>query len=266
MSEIEFYRDNDLPFFELKSCNTSALSYKKHAHEEYSIGIVDQGKSRFWYEGKVDEVHSKTMVFLPPDLVHSCNPVNRNQWEYKMLYVRREWVQGLMESRESNILNNPIVKNVSKCGNIKTVSRILENVKAKINPLEKEASILAVFELALSGEKKVCPVNVKSEQPKLKITKEYLQNYFTQKVTLDQLEQVSGVNKFHIIRLFKEQFKIPPHAFQTMLRINYAKKELGKNRQTAEIALDAGFYDQSHFIKVFKSYTGVTPDRYQKLI
>ncbi|MPM80175.1 HTH-type transcriptional activator Btr [bioreactor metagenome] len=266
MREIEFYRDNDLPFFELKSCNTSELSYKKHAHEEYSIGIVDQGKSYFWYDGKVDEVHSKTMVFLPPDLIHSCNPVNRSQWEYKMLYVCKEWVQGFMESRKSYKLNNPIVKNVSNCGTIKTVSGILENLKAKSNPLEKEASILAVFELALSGEKKVCLVNFKSEQPKLKIIKEYLQNYFNQKVTLDQLEQVSGINKFHIIRLFKEQFRIPPHAFQTMLRINYAKKELGKHRQMTEIALDAGFYDQSHFIKVFKSYTGVTPDRYQKFI
>lgn len=266
MAGIQFYRDSDLPFFELKLCNTSALSYKKHAHEEYSIGIIDQGKSNFWYDGKTDEVYCKTMVYLPPDLVHACNPVNRDLWKYKMLYVQKKWVQGFMESRESFVLNNPIIKDVSNYGVLQRVSKMLDSLRSDIIPLEKEAKILSVFDLALTGEKKICQVNYKKEQPKLKIIKEYLQNYFLEKVTLEQLERVSGMNKFHIIRLFKEVFKIPPHAYQTLLRINYAKKELCKHKPMTEVALDTGFYDQSHFIKAFKNYTGVTPEQYQKLV
>ena len=33
-----------------------------------------------------------------------------------------------------------------------------------------------------------------------------------------------------------------------------------------EIALESGYYDQSHMIKDFKSYTGVTPEVYQKML
>ena len=117
----------------------------------------------------------------------------------------------------------------------------------------------------MQGEKKTggnCP----KTHPKLKIIKEYLDSLFLEKITLEQLEHASGLNKFHIIRLFKEAFTIPPHAYQTLLRVNYAKKELCKYRQLAEVAVESGFYDQSHFVKVFKSYTGTTPDRYQKLM
>jgi len=82
---------------------------------------------------------------------------------------------------------------------------------------------------------------------------------------LDDLERVSGINKFHLIRLFKDEFGIPPHMYQTLLRINYAKRQLRKQKQITEVALEAGFYDQSHFHKVFKSHTGITPEKYEKI-
>lgn len=266
MGGIQFYRDRDLPFFEVKICNTSEMSYKKHAHEEYSIGIVDQGRSCFWYEGKVDEVYPKTMVFLPPDLIHSCNPVDRESWKYKMLFINRDWVQGFMKSKGSFVFNNPIIKDVSLYRTFQVVNSMMNSLTSNASPLEKEESIIAVFEQSLQGEKKAGGINCKKNHPKLKIIKEYLDSLFLEKVTLEQLERASGLNKFHIIRSFKEAFTIPPHAYQTLLRINYAKKELCKYRQLAEVAVESGFYDQSHFVKVFKSYTGTTPDRYQKLI
>ena len=263
---IQFYRDKELPFFELKLCNTSELSYKKHAHEEYSVGIVDQGSSLFWYEGKVDALYPKTMVFLPPNLVHSCNPINRNLWKYKMLFINSDWVQGFINSKADSLFNGPLIKDISTFGLAHTLDRMMEMLKSGASPLEKEASLVAVFEQALTGEQKSCNTSCKTEQPQLKIIRDYLQSRFLEKVTLDQLEQASGLNKFHIIRLFKDRFKIPPHTYQTLLRVNYAKKELGKHRQLADIAFDAGFYDQSHFIKVFKNYTGITPDKYQKFM
>jgi AraC-like DNA-binding protein len=261
---IRFYRDKDLPFFELKTCDTSELSYKRHAHEEYSIGIVDQGRSNFWYAGKIEEIGPKTVVFLPPDLVHSCNPIDQTLWKYKMLYINKKWIQDFIKSK-NEISFTPVVKDVSGCKIFDLVNKMVKSLNSSATPLEKEANVLALFEQSLSGEKKTCKVDDEEEQPKLKIIKEYLQSCFAEKITLDQLEAVSGISKFHIVRLFKREFTIPPHAYQTLLRVNYAKKELRRNKPVLEVTYEAGFYDQSHFIKVFKNYTGTTPDRYQKL-
>ena len=175
-------------------------------------------------------------------------------------------MQGFMKSKGSLALNHPIIKDVSVYETFQTINNMIKSLKSNESPLKKEASILAVFEQSLSGEKRTGDITYKKEQPKLKMIREYLHSYFLEKVTLDQLEQASGLNKFHIIRSFKETFKVPPHTYQTLLRVNYAKKELCKHRQMAEVAIEAGFYDQSHFIKVFKGYTGITPDKYQRFM
>jgi AraC-like DNA-binding protein len=265
MNGVQFYRDEQLPYFELKLCDTSQLSYRKHAHEEYSLGIVDKGTSSFWYEGKWEDVNPKTIVFIPPNLVHSCNPQLEDQWKYKMLFINTTWIHRFMDSKERFLFRNPIVEAISDPEIFKMTSKMMENLMEHASPLEKEGSIIALFDKMAVHADQIKNMKIKQELPKLKVIKEYLHSNFCERITLDDLERVSGINKFHLIRLFKDEFGIPPHMYQTLLRINYAKRQLRKQRQITEVALEAGFYDQSHFHKVFKSHTGITPEKYEKI-
>lgn len=264
MNGIKFYRDNDLPFFELKLCNTSDLAYKHHTHEEYALAIVDGGKSTFWYDGQRVEVAPNALVFLPPNLIHSCNPTDPDNWQYKMLFIDPNWVRRLMASREDFTLDKPCIRYIAKAEELTLFNQMIETLTDQVTPLEKETSILNVFDLLFQAECNPCSFCVHKERPKLNLIRKYLEQFFLEKVTLDSLEQVSGINKFYILRLFKATYKVPPHAYQLLLRVNYAKRELRKQRVIADIAAETGFYDQSHFIKVFKSHTGVTPEKYQK--
>lgn len=263
-SKVCFYRDQYLPFFALKQCSTGELSYRKHAHEEYSVGIVEQGKSFFWCKGQTTVLSPKTVVFLPPDSIHSCNPFHPDQWAYTMLFADAKWVQDFISSHKYRSWNRPIVKAAVDHEAVHASSMLLQALRTDASPLEKEAMIAAFFEQTLAGGITLDHVHSNESQPKLKVIRDYVQHCFLEKITLEQLEAVSGLNKFHIIRLFKQFYQIPPHTYQILLRVNYAKKELLKHRPLAEVALAAGFYDQSHFTKVFKAYTGVTPDYYQK--
>lgn len=266
MQDVTFYRDELLPFFELKICNTAALSYKKHAHEEYSIGLIEQGRSCFWYEGKTETVDSNRMVFLPPGLVHACNPMTPDNWRYMMLFIDDEWMKAFIGSRNEPSFDCPIIKSFSTVTGMQRTKTLLATIKTRKSPLEKETNILRLFEAALSGDKQTSGAgNLESlhNEPGVQRVREYLRDCFLEKITLDQLANISGLNKFHVIRLFKAAYHIPPHAYQTLLRVNYAKDELRKKRRLIDVAMASGFYDQSHFIKVFKSYTGVTPEQYQ---
>jgi AraC-like DNA-binding protein len=262
---VKFYRDSDLPFFELKLCNTAELCYKYHTHEEFSLGIVDRGASSFWYEGHITKLGPKTLVFIPPEIIHACNPLEHGNWQYKMLFIDAKWVRKLTESGGSCLFDQPIIRYASRGKEFQKIDQVINSLTGDSSPLAKETAILMAFEQFFRAEYGSNTLDSRAEKPRLKITREYLQQYFGEKVTLDQLEQVSGLNKFHLIRLFKAAFNVPPHAYQTLLRVNYAKRELRKAREIAEVALEAGFYDQSHFIKVFKSHTGVTPEKYQRL-
>lgn len=265
MAGVRFYRDADLPFFELKLCDASYLCYKKHSHEEYSLGIVEHGKSSFWCEGKITEVNPKTAVLIPPGLIHSCNPDRQGRWQYKMFFIEAGWMQRFFANKGMSALNRPVVSGVTTLSAHNALNTLIEPLLQQASPLEKEAGVMAFFEQVVESMEPVrdCPKVI--ELPKLKVIKEYLHNNYLKKITLDELESISGLNKFAIIRSFKEEFNIPPHTYQTMLRINYAKKLLRQKRQIAEVACEAGFYDQSHFHKIFKSHTGVTPEKYQRL-
>jgi AraC-like DNA-binding protein len=262
MAGIQFFRDADLPFYELKICDVGSLAYKKHSHEEYSFGVVDNGKSSFWCEGKTMEVNARTVVLIPPGLVHSCNPEQQNRWKYKMLFVEAGWLQMFLASRKITVLNRPVV---SDRADYPALNGRLKQLTLPASPLEREAGLLDFFEQALQGLQGTRQGNSVKELPKLQVIKDYLHHNYQKKITLAELAQISGLNKFNIIRSFKDEFSIPPHTYQTLLRINLAKKLLRQDRPIVDVVCETGFYDQSHFSKVFKSHTGVSPEKYQKL-
>ena len=93
--------------------------------------------------------------------------------------------------------------------------------------------------------------------------KEYLNENYLKDIMLDDLAKIAHVSKYYLIRKFNDCYGLSPHQYITNLRINYSKKLLKNKKDFADIAIESGFYDQSHFIKCFKEYTGVTPMKYK---
>ena len=263
MAGVQFYRDADVPFFELKVCDASRLCYKKHAHEEYSLGVIEAGSSTFWYQGRTMGVNPETAVVIPPGLVHSCNPQPQEQWKYKMLFVEADWIRRFLQSKGLAAWQQPVVTSLPAAYARHSLHAMLTSLGGPAGPLEKEASLMAVFEQLLQDLPAGRQAARDAELPQLEIVREYLKRNFLCRVTLAELEAISGLNKFTLIRAFKEAFSVPPHTYQTLLRINQAKKLLRQNSQITDVAYATGFYDQSHFHKVFKSHTGVTPEQYK---
>jgi AraC-like DNA-binding protein len=57
---------------------------------------------------------------------------------------------------------------------------------------------------------------------------------------------------------------MPPHAFQTQVRVSRAKTLLLEGWSISQVASQTGFADQSHLTRHFKRLVGVTPGRYQQ--
>ncbi len=263
---VKIYRDKDCTFFEIKLGSKSSLSFKKHSHEEYSLGIVKEGETSFWYDGRFSSLSANDIVFLPPALIHSCNPVNTDRWKFKMLFIEKEWLRSSLEGSGLELDSVAIRYAQGQPLSSSIIDKLMANLTERASPLEKEEFILSLVQHVMEN-KKTCLYPF-SEMPmlRLKQIREYINDSFLEKITLDDLENISGLKRFAVIKGFKDVFTIPPHAYQTLLRVNYAKKELKKGRPLLEVALESGFYDQSHFIKVFKSHVGLTPHRYKSSI
>jgi hypothetical protein len=84
--------------------------------------------------------------------------------------------------------------------------------------------------------------------------KEYLQAYYAQEVSLQELAGVANMSPFHLARLFRQTVGVPPHAYQIQLRLAHARTLLAQGFEVGYVAHETGFADQSHFTRQFKWY------------
>jgi AraC-like DNA-binding protein len=93
--------------------------------------------------------------------------------------------------------------------------------------------------------------------------REYLHEHFNQNVSLACLAELTGLNPFQLLRLFRRHVGVPPHEYLLQIRVNRAKKLLLEGQTPVDAALVTGFFDQSHFCRHFHRLVGVTPSEYR---
>lgn len=264
MADVTFYRDEALPFLEAKRCRKSDLAYQKHFHEEHSIGLIDEGETQAWCEGLLWRVESGRMINFPPHMLHACQPAEVANWKYKMLFIKPEWLEQI-ELPHVDRLQIPFLLEKGKneaCS--KLLNQAMEELSCKGSPLEIETALIELVHTLISKHASDLahePFGM-LEQKYVKRVKEYIHAHYMDRITLEKLELETGISRYHLIRVFKKSMHVPPHAYQNLLRINHAKTELKNRRPIAEIAVDTGFYDQSHFAKAFAKIVGATPQTY----
>ena len=93
------------------------------------------------------------------------------------------------------------------------------------------------------------------------------ENYIEQ-ITLGDLSEHVHISQSHLSFLFKQNVKKTIKQIISELRIAKAKEMIEASPQLliTQIALDVGFGDLSHFEKMFKRYTGITPRGYKSLV
>ncbi len=88
------------------------------------------------------------------------------------------------------------------------------------------------------------------------------QNYF-QKITLDDLAQLTYLNKYYMARLFKQHTGLAPCEFINRFRLEYSRQMLlSEDLEIEQVALNLGFHSHSYFTRCFKREYGMTPKEY----
>jgi AraC-like DNA-binding protein len=76
------------------------------------------------------------------------------------------------------------------------------------------------------------------------------------------LAEELGWSRRRLVARFREEIGLPPKAVARLLRFEHALELVDRGAPWAEVAFNAGYYDQSHLINEFRSITGITPVEY----
>jgi AraC-like DNA-binding protein len=82
-------------------------------------------------------------------------------------------------------------------------------------------------------------------------------------VSLAEAAREAGLSPQHLAASFRARYGVPPHRFQTLMRLDRARTLLAAGMPAADVATQCGFSDQSHLIRHFKRYLGLSPGHYR---
>ncbi|TWT75695.1 HTH-type transcriptional activator RhaS [Posidoniimonas polymericola] len=93
----------------------------------------------------------------------------------------------------------------------------------------------------------------------------HITNHYEEKITLENLAELSHLSVSQFKRVFKQLFRQTPAKYVTHVRINAACLMLRETSLTLEsIAVRTGFYDASHFSRLFKAEMNQTPRSFRE--
>lgn len=92
---------------------------------------------------------------------------------------------------------------------------------------------------------------------------EFLRSEFKRTITLPEVAAIAGVHPSHLAKTFRRATGLTVGEYVRQLRVDYAASLLERgDRSLADVAVACGFYDQSHFSRVFARHVGLPPRRY----
>lgn len=98
----------------------------------------------------------------------------------------------------------------------------------------------------------------------LRKVREYVLAHMEEGISIQVLASIVGLSRFHFTRAFKQSEGVTPHRFLLHCRVKRVQELLAATElPLSEIALAAGFSDQSHCSRRFRELVGITPSRYR---
>lgn len=142
------------------------------------------------------------------------------------------------------------------------VKEMVDETKQKRNHFALKLDMLLRFALIEADRLLEQGASTGSEE-KLRQTIHYIQQYYTEPITLTELANMSGYSYDHFRHLFKAHIGMAPMNYIIHLRMEKAKDMLlARKDNITQIALECGYSNLSYFSNIFKKKTGKNPREY----
>jgi AraC-like DNA-binding protein len=233
-----------------------AHAFDAHQHDTYAIGMTLDGAHRFQYRGESNVCVPGEAMILHPDEMHDGCAGTDTGLRYQGLYVPPSLVQHIVKGKPLPFLKSGVSRDQ------RLVSAVFELLHAhELAPLaEDDALFNFVMTLAaVTGQRPARPAHHFAAALR---AREYIHDNLDRPITLDQLADCAGRDRWSLSKDFRVFFGTSPHRYITARRLSQVKQLVQAGQTLSKAAIDSGFFDQSHMSRHFKRSFGIAPSRW----
>lgn len=261
--EICLYRNKDMN------------STEKHFHDYFEMFFVIDGTVVFEIEEKECLLGSEDIILLPPGVLHREIPgtgyyerivLRLNPWYLNRLSTRKTNLAScfaLAEGKHYHITFDPLTRNRIRAILYEILTETKEHEFGKDILVEAELKRLLIAlnryqSLSLFEEKS----EVKNSGKNIREIMQYINQHYTDNITLDLLCEKFYISKFYLSRSFEHLTGKSVYQYIQEKRIIMAKQLILVGERPTDIYRICGYTNYSNFYRAFKKYSGMSPSQF----
>ena len=257
--------DNDLKI-EAYHFEGIMQKFPNHFHEYYVLGFVASGRRSLTCKNRDYTINAGDLLLFNPLENHTCEQVDDKALDWRCLNIEKD----VMRRTTAEIIGRdylPVFTStvVSQSDTVPVLRDLHDMIMKEVKDFNKEENFYFFIEQLITDYTEPVAETLTQTSGEIQAACDYMEDNYTETITLDDLSKVSGLNKYTLLRNFTKQRGITPYQYLSTIRIGKAKKLLGAGVSPIETALQSGFTDQSHFTRFFKNFIGLTPKLYQDI-
>jgi AraC family transcriptional regulator len=232
----------------------------RHSHERAGFIVVLQGTFTETYGRRTRDCAPSCTIFRPSEEVHD-NHFHKEGGRCFNIQFDFKWLERVREDA-------PVLKESADFygGTLFHLGLKLYRefqLRDSLSPLVIEGLAL---EMMAEATRNHASTEDRSAPLWLKRAREIIHSDFCENLTLETLAQAVGRHPVYLSRAFRKFYEMTVGEYIRRLRVSFVCRQLVMTEKPlSEIAEEAGFYDQSHFNRIFKHYTRLTPAEYRKV-
>jgi AraC family transcriptional regulator len=236
--------------------HTQARTLPSHAHQAGFVSLMLQGEYRETAALSHFGYQPFSCIYHPPGMDHR-DEIGRAGVTLLTLEFKPE----LFDAMDFAVVNMRPIIDLSGRRHawelMDLYQQIFSNAANDLD-IESRAVALAFSIVKFSAS---APRDLRS----LQRAREYVHAHFTENLTLARVARAAGVHPVYLGQTFRQEFGETLGEYLNRIRVRAAAGLLANSdRPLSAIAVDLGFYDQSHFTRVFRQLTGATPGTFRR--
>ncbi|MCM1224057.1 MAG: AraC family transcriptional regulator, partial [Lachnospiraceae bacterium] len=239
--------------------------FPNHFHCHFVLGLVERGERRLSCNNARYKIAVGNIVLFNPGDNHGCVQ-SGGVFDYRGMNISKkvmmDFAQKATGGQEVPIFSRNVIFDEELAFHFRSLHKIFMSEESDFRKEEKLFHFMSIlfkkYRQKLGGADFGC-------RDEIKTACDFIEKNFAKRICLGQICRHCGLSESTLLRAFSKCKGATPHSYLESVRIGAARKLLEQGAPPIEVAARSGFSDQSHFMKCFTSFIGLTPGEYRNM-